>query len=109
MTTIDKKPKVINAGEVLGLKAGDNPHVWYDPDAVDRLCQAITAALKEMNPAGAAYFDAHAKDYASRLAPYHEAIARIRKRFAGTPIGATESIFVPMARRPGWTSSRRPA
>ena len=54
-----------------------------------------------MNPAGSAYFDARARDYAGRLAPYHEAVARIRKRFAGTPVGATESIFVPMARATG--------
>ncbi|HEX4590865.1 MAG TPA: zinc ABC transporter substrate-binding protein [Gemmataceae bacterium] len=101
LTTIAKKPKVVNAGDVLGLKAGDNPHVWYDPDAVDRLCHGITAALKELNPAGAGYFDARAKDYAARLAPYHEAVARIRKKFAGTPIGATESIFVPMAQATG--------
>ncbi len=101
LETVAHKPKVVNAGDVLGLKAGDNPHVWYDPDAVDRICQAITAALKELNPAGSEYFDARAKDYAGRLAPYHEAVARIRKRFAGTPVGATESIFVPMARATG--------
>jgi zinc/manganese transport system substrate-binding protein len=28
-------------------------------------------------------------------------VARIRKRFAGTPVGATESIFVPMAKATG--------
>jgi zinc/manganese transport system substrate-binding protein len=101
LDTVSHKPKVVNAGDVLGLKPGDNPHVWYDPDAIDRLCQAITVALKELNPAASQYFDARAKEYAGRLAPYHEAIARIRKRFAGTPIGATESIFVPMARATG--------
>ncbi len=101
LETVPKKPKVVNAGDVLGLKAGDNPHVWYDPDAVDRLCKAITAALKELNPAGSEYFDARAKDLAGRLAPYHEAIAGIRKRFAGTPVGATESVFVPMAKATG--------
>ena len=98
LDTVSNKPKVVKAGDVLSLKAGDNPHVWYDPDAVDKICQAITAALKELNPAGAEYFDARAKDYADRLKPYHEAIGRIRKRFAGTPVGATESIFVPMAK-----------
>ena len=101
LDTVAKKPKVVNAGDVLGLKVGDNPHVWYDPDAVDRICRAITAALKELNPAGSEYFDARAKDYAARLAPYHEAVARIRKRFAGVPVGATESIFVPMAKATG--------
>ena len=95
LETVAPKPKVVNAGDVLGLKAGDNPHVWYDPDAVDRICRAITAALKELNPAGSEYFDARARDYAGRLAPYHEAVARIRKRFGGVPVGATESIFVP--------------
>jgi zinc/manganese transport system substrate-binding protein len=101
LETVPRKPKIVNAGDVLGLKPGDNPHVWYDPDAVDRLCQAITAALQELNPAGSAYFQARAGDYAIRLAPYHEAVARLRQRFVGTPIGATESIFVPMARATG--------
>ncbi len=101
LDTVAKKPKVVNAGDVLGLKAGDNPHVWYDPDNVDRICQAITAALKELNPAGSQYFDARAKAFADRLAPYHEAVARIRKRFAGVPVGSTESIFVPMAKATG--------
>ncbi len=95
------RPKVVNAGDVLGLKAGDNPHVWYDPDAVDRVCRAITAALKELNPAGSEYFDARARDLADRFKPYHEAVARIRERYHGTPIGSTESIFFPMARAAG--------
>ena len=101
LETVSRKPKVVNAGDVLGRKTGDNPHVWYDQDAVDRVCQAITAALKELNPAGSEYFDARARDYAGRLGPYHDAVARIRKRFAGTPVGATESIFVPMAKATG--------
>jgi zinc/manganese transport system substrate-binding protein len=101
LSTIGGKPRVVNAGKVLGLKPGDNPHVWYDPGAVDRLCQAITAALKQLNPRGSEYFDDRAHDYAGRLAPYHAAVARIRKRFAATPVGATESIFVPMARATG--------
>ena len=42
--------------------------------------------VKELNPAGSAYFDARAKDYANRLVPDHEVVARIRKRFAGTPV-----------------------
>ena len=101
LDTVSRKPKVVNAGDVLGLKTGDNPHVWYSPDAVDRICQAITAALKELNPAGSKYFDARAEDVVAGLRPYHEAVARIGTRFAGVPVGATESIFVPMARATG--------
>ncbi|HVS39275.1 MAG TPA: zinc ABC transporter substrate-binding protein [Gemmataceae bacterium] len=101
LETVSHKPKVLNVGELLGLKTGDNPHVWYDPDAVDRICKGITAALKELNPAGSDYFDARAKELADRLGPYHRAIAGIREKHKGTKVGATESIFVPMAKAAG--------
>ena len=43
------------------------------------------------------------------LRPYHDAIAQIRAQYAGTPVGASESIVDGLAARPGSTSRHRDA
>jgi zinc/manganese transport system substrate-binding protein len=101
VATLRRKPIVVTAGDVVGLKVGDNPHVWYDPAYVGRLAQAVTEALKRLRQGAAPYFEARAREVTERLGPYRSAVETIRRRFVGTPIGATESIFVYMARATG--------
>jgi zinc/manganese transport system substrate-binding protein len=101
LATLRRKPLVIAGGDVVGLKLGDNPHLWYSPDYVTRMSQAITHALKQLRPLAATYFDTQARDFASALGPYHALIEEIKRRFAGTPIGATETVFVYMAEATG--------
>jgi zinc/manganese transport system substrate-binding protein len=85
----------------VGLKPGDNPHLWYSPDYVTRISQAITRTLGQLRPPAATYFDTQAQEFAAALSPYHALIEEIRRRFAGTPIGATETVFVYMAEATG--------
>ena len=47
---------VVDTGDVLGLKEGDNPHQWYSPASVRRVIDAIVAAYVKVDPADAAYF-----------------------------------------------------
>jgi zinc/manganese transport system substrate-binding protein len=102
VATLGRKPGVLNLGETLGLKVGDNPHIWYGPDYVDRIARAMTDALKRADPSAAGYFDEMAGAYLDRgLADYRSAVERIQAQFKGTPVGSTESIFVYMARGTG--------
>ncbi|MFJ8314171.1 metal ABC transporter solute-binding protein, Zn/Mn family, partial [Streptomyces sp. NPDC094147] len=49
-------------------------------------------------PADAAYFDGRRKTFeAQTLAPYDKLVADIKAKYAGTPIGASESIVTPLA------------
>lgn len=101
IATLHQKPVVITGGDVVGLKPGDNPHLWYAPDYVTRISQAITRTLGQLRPLAATYFDAQAQEFAGALSPYHALIEEIKRRFAGTPIGATETVFVYMAEAMG--------
>jgi len=85
---------VLTVADVLGLKQGDNPHRWYSPVDVETVADTVTADLKKLDPKDAAFFDArkHAFD-TTALARYHALIAQIKSRYAGVPIGASESIF----------------
>lgn len=89
--------KVLDVAQLLGKKVGDNPHFWYNPDYVTRVADSITAQYKSIDPADAAYFDQSRAGFAARLQPYAAEISTIKQRFAGAPVGSTESIFVYMA------------
>ena len=81
--------------DLLGKKAGDNPHFWYSPAFLDRVINRVTADLQTIDPADAAYFQQQNRAYREvSLKPYRETIAAIRLRYAGAATGATESIFV---------------
>jgi len=89
---------VLTVGDLFGLKAGDNPHRWYDPANVEAVASAITGDLRRLDPRDAAYFDRqHQAFEIAGLAAYHRLIAQIRARYSGVAVGASESIFAPLA------------
>ncbi|MHB8611940.1 MAG: metal ABC transporter solute-binding protein, Zn/Mn family [Candidatus Dormibacteraceae bacterium] len=88
---------VLIAADLLGKKAGDNPHFWYNPDYVTRMADQIAVDYKSLDPADSAYFDQQRAAFASALQPYMQRIAAIKARFTGAPVAATESVFVYMA------------
>ena len=88
---------VVDTGKVLGLSDGDNPHQWYSPASVRRVTDAIAVALTRADPKDAAYFAERKRAFESRsLARYDALRAEIRRRFAGVPVGYSESIFEPL-------------
>lgn len=88
----------IDVGEVLGLEDGANPHQWYSPAAVHRVARQITATYRRADPQHAAYYAAQRRRFEGQaLARYDELLRQIRSRFGGVPVGASESIFEPLA------------
>jgi zinc/manganese transport system substrate-binding protein len=89
---------VLTVGDLVGAKDGDNPHRWYNPGDVRRVVDQITADLKTVDPADAGYFDReHDTVLDTNLRAYFDAITEIRANYAGTPVGASESIFAMLA------------
>ena len=88
----------LDVGQLLNAPADANPHRWYNPADVATVAAQITAGYKLADPADAAYFDAQETAFSTTaLAEYHSAIADIMTRFAGTPVGASESIVAMLA------------
>jgi len=89
---------VLTVGDLVGVKAGGNPHRWYSPSDVHQVIEQIVTDYKRLDPADATYFDARQSPFeTATLARYDGLIATIQQRYAGTPVGASESIFTPMA------------
>jgi zinc/manganese transport system substrate-binding protein len=88
---------VLDVAQLLGRKAGDNPHFWYEPGYVVRVADALTAQYRSIDTVDSSYFEQRRVDFGAALKPYEDKIASIKQRFGGTAIGATESVFVYMA------------
>jgi len=89
--------QVLTVADLVGRKAGDNPHFWYDPAAVVKVANKITELYEAQDPSGAGYFSQQRAALADALQPYEARVAEIRRKYSGVPVGATETIFVYMA------------
>jgi len=86
--------KELNIGNFNGKHAGDNPHMWYNPDYVTAVVNKMRDDFKALDPADAAAFDQSAQAFETTgLKQYHDTIASIKAKYSGVPVGATESIF----------------
>ncbi|HEY5356898.1 MAG TPA: zinc ABC transporter substrate-binding protein [Streptosporangiaceae bacterium] len=89
---------VLSVGQVAGVASGGNPHRWYNPADTQKVIAAYVADLSRLAPKHAAYFRAQAARFnTAGLKTYHDEITLIRSKYAGTPVGASESIFSMLA------------
>jgi zinc/manganese transport system substrate-binding protein len=88
----------LNVGELVGVGPGGNPHRWYSPADVHAVVARISADYKRIDPADAADFDRLRSGFETRaLSAYDQLVSGIRKAYAGTSVGASESIVSPLA------------
>ncbi len=90
--------KLLVVGDLFGKKEGDNPHLWYSPSYVTSFIDRVAADLGALDAVDAAYFTAQAEQLKTvGMKGYFDAIATIKQKYAGTKVGATESIFAYLA------------
>ena len=83
----------IVVAELVGKKAGDNPHIWYDPATMAALAKALADALGLADPAHATEYTRNLALFTQSLQPIQAKITTLRARVAGTPVTATEPVF----------------
>ena len=89
---------VLTVGQLVGIPDGGNPHRWYSPANVHQVIEQIAADYAKIDPADAGYFQQRKETFENQtLAPYNQLISTIKSTYAGTPIGASESIVSPLA------------
>lgn len=87
------KAHVVDVAAALGRRGTSvNPHFWYDVPELGRIAAAIASGLRAADPAHAAAYRAGAARFVASLAPLRGEVARIRRRFAGTPVAYTEPV-----------------
>lgn len=94
---------VVNAARLTGYKAGDNPHLWYDPATMPAVAVVIADALAKSDSAHAADYSARLKVTLAALDQITQRVAQLKAKHGGVPVTATEPVFGPMARALGLT------
>jgi len=89
--------KTLVAARLLHKRDGDNPHLWYDPAAMPMIARAISAELERIDPADAAEYRQRLHDVLAALEGVNDKVRSMRRRYAGTPVTATEPVFGYMA------------
>jgi zinc/manganese transport system substrate-binding protein len=87
----------IVAADLMHKEAGDNPHLWYDPDTMPAVAMALADALVAVDPAHKDDYGARLEIFLRSLQPLNDKIAAIRDKYAGTPVAASEPVFGYMA------------
>ena len=95
--------KVIVAADLMHRRAGDNPHLWYDPATMPVVAKAIAADMIATDPTHAAEYDQRLQAFVASLQKMTDTVADMKRRFAGTPVTATEPVFGLMAKALGLT------
>ncbi|HEY2697676.1 MAG TPA: zinc ABC transporter substrate-binding protein [Pseudonocardiaceae bacterium] len=89
---------VLTVGRLVGVPDGGNPHRWYSPTNVHQVIEQIAADYAKIDPADAGYFQQRKEAFENQtLSQYNQLISTIKSTYAGTPIGASESIVSPLA------------
>ena len=84
----------LKAFDVAKVKLPENEHVWYSIDNAATIAQAITDDLKKLDPANAATFENNFQMFKQSLQPIQQKLSAIKAKYAGTPVGLTETIYL---------------
>ncbi|HJT10541.1 MAG TPA: zinc ABC transporter substrate-binding protein [Candidatus Nitrosotalea sp.] len=97
----NQNQKVLNVAALLGKKAGDNPHFWYDPIYVNQTVARMYTDLISIDPSNTAYYTQQYANLNASLGKYNTRINEIKQQFAGTRVAATEDIFAYLSNATG--------
>jgi zinc/manganese transport system substrate-binding protein len=89
--------EVVEVAALVDKKAGDNPHLWYDPNTMPALAKRLTALLATVDSDHRADYQQRLTRFERTLKPLNEKIAMLRQKYAGVPVTATEPVFGYMA------------
>ena len=100
--------RVIVVADLVHRKAGDNPHIWYDPKTMPVFARAFAAVLVAEDAAHKADYESRLAAFLDSLKPIDDHVARLKAKYTGTPVTATEPVFGYMADAIGLVMRNKP-
>jgi zinc/manganese transport system substrate-binding protein len=88
---------VVAVAKLVNKKAGDNPHLWYQPTTMPVVARALADAFSKADPAHAADYTGRLQTFIASLDRIDRKIEEIRSKYAGVSVTATEPVFGYMA------------
>lgn len=88
--SVDKKPVLVGE-DLMGLKSGDNPHIWYNLDMSTKYVDYLVKRLSKLDKKYAAYFKENGEKYLAKI----DKIKQLAKANKGDqkPVFVSEPVF----------------
>ena len=91
--SINNKLAVIDVAELTGIKKGNNPHIWYNPQTFPALAKLLSEKFSAIQPDNKSYFENNLKSFNNSYKEVFDLIKNITSKYSGTSVIATEPIF----------------
>lgn len=86
--------KVLRVGEdLMNRKAGDNEHLWYNPETMPALARQIAAELAKLDPSHAKDYQKNAAAYIAKIKPVKKLVDKLSKQAANQRADVSEPVF----------------
>ena len=88
--SVDKKPVLVGE-DLMGLKSGDNPHIWYNLDMPTKYVDYLVKRLSKLDKKHAAYFKENGEKYLANI----DKIKQLAQANKGDqkPVFVSEPVF----------------
>lgn len=99
---------IISVQALLNRKDGDNPHLWYDVDAIDALSERLEQLYIQLEPHEKLVFENKLSSFQTDLNKIKKRIETIHRKYLHIKVAATEPVFGLMAQKLGFEMLEEP-
>lgn len=99
---------IISVQSLLNRKEGDNPHLWYDIDAIEVLSGRLEQLYTQLEPQEKIFFQKQLTTFQVELKKLQVRIDTIRQQYPHIKVAATEPVFGLMANKLGFVMLEEP-
>ena len=97
--SVDKKPVLVGE-DLMGLKKGDNPHIWYNLSMPTKYVNYLVKRLSRLDKKHAAYFKANGDKYLAKINQVKHLVKTNKKN--SKPVFVSEPVFDYALREAGY-------
>lgn len=90
-SSVNKKPVLVGE-DLMNLKKGANPHIWYNLDMPTKYVNYLVKRLSKIDKKHAAYFKENGKKYLAKIDQVKQ-IAQTLKKQSKKPVFVSEPVF----------------
>lgn len=88
------KNETINVGtQVMNLKSGANPHIWYDSETMPKLAKRLTTVFSKKDPAHQKAYQRNLKTYLKKLESLQSQLDQIKENRDLKQVAVSEPVF----------------
>lgn len=94
LANVDKKKTIIiNVADLMNVKSGANPHLWYKPETFPMVAKSIASNLNKLDPQDKDVTQQNLAKFLTDNNKITQLITSNKQKYQGTPVTATEPVF----------------